>query len=209
MKQRSSIQLANPDLRIGLSFLREIGIECNIHPGARGFIDLLLIQDGALLVDPRCPVSNLLHDAGHLAIFPAQYRALTQSNVDVVVQLLLSDAVNEGEPDSPFYRAAIQSSDPEATAWAWAAGLAAGLPPRRIILNSEYGGDGASIRSCLQLGRYMGIHGLMHSGMCLNPRAPGGFPQMLRWTQPEIRPQASVTPVTRCPWQVPSEMLNQ
>ncbi len=84
-------------------------------------------------------------------------------------------------------RAALQCSDPEATAWAWAAGKHLGIPEDEIILDSEYGNDGAGIRLALSLRSYPGINGLAHAGFCAvrDGVAPlPVFPALAHWTQP-------------------------
>lgn len=55
-------------------------------------------------------------------------------------------------PDDHLYRAVIQCSDPEATAWA--AGTELSLPGEEIVRNDEYGGDGEPIRRALQMCAY-------------------------------------------------------
>lgn len=54
-------------------------------------------------------------------------------------------------PDDPLYRAVIQCSDPEVTAWAWATGTELGLPSEEIVRDDEYGGDCETIRLALQM----------------------------------------------------------
>jgi hypothetical protein len=70
------------------------------------------------------------------------------------------------EPDGDLQRAVLQCSDPEATAWAWAAGQYLGLQPKAIIQDDEYGGDGSFLRLQLATGGYVGINGLSHAGFC-------------------------------------------
>lgn len=77
----------------------------------------------------------------------------------------------------------MQCSDPEATAWAWAAGVHLGLPPEAVIMDHEYDGEGEGIRLALQLKCYLGINGLTHAGICSNPRVDGGYPVLRSWLQ--------------------------
>ena len=51
-------------------FLESIGLPCRREPGAAGFLPGLDIRDGVLVYDPQVPVSNLLHEAAHLALLP-------------------------------------------------------------------------------------------------------------------------------------------
>lgn len=94
------------------------------------------------------------------------------------------------DPDNPVLRAVIQATDPEVTAWAWAAGKALGLPVSLIIADNDYQGNGADIRLMLQMGRYAGIHGLTHAGFTHHSRLVAEilgrrvYPDMEFWLQP-------------------------
>ena len=129
-------------------------------------------------------MSDLLHEAGHLALIPGRFRPGMNGDLSdgFTVMFKALDALDL-PPDDPLSRAALQCSDPEATAWAWAAGTALGLPPETIITDDQYDGEGASIRQMLSMRLYLGIHGLIHAGLCLPPRNPGGFPALTRWLQ--------------------------
>jgi len=64
--------------------------------------------------------------------------------------------------------------------------MAVGLAPEEIILDAEYGGTGAEIRSMLQANQYVGINGLAHAGMCKRGHwvAPEArYPNMHCWLQ--------------------------
>lgn len=171
-----------------IDFLRSVGLTVVIEPGANGFVRLVRIVDGCLHVDPACAPSALLHEAGHLAIVPERFRAYMSDNLQAgIVKMFDHIELLDLHSDHPLQRAALQCSDPEATAWAWAAGLACGLTPEQIILDHEYGGSGAEIRSMLLVMRYAGIHGLAHAGMCrqgfLVPKSEH-YPAMRTWLQP-------------------------
>lgn len=153
------------DLAAVVRFLDTIGLPWQWRSGARGFVEHVRIEDGGLLIDPAAHASAVLHEAGHLSILPAEFRPLAQANVDAVNEIMCAQ-IDWSDPDSPVCCAAVQCSDPEATAWAWAAGLHLGLSPARIIRDEEYGGDGAEVRLQLLTGRYAGIHGLVHAGLC-------------------------------------------
>jgi len=179
-------------LTLCVEFLREIGLGVHFRRGASGFCPGVDISNGQLMIDPEVAYASVvLHEAGHLAIVPDRYRSLLQSNVDEGVNAMLEEVCSMGlPPDHPLYRAAIQTSDPEATAWAWAAGTHLGLPGPEIIRDDEYDGGGAEIRLMLAAGRYLGIHGLAHAGFCHVPsymaRANGieaVFPRLRRWLQ--------------------------
>ncbi len=177
----------NSDLVSVIEFLRSIGLVVHVQDGACGFIDGVRIESGRLIVGPSCRPSGLLHEAGHVACVPARFRGYMGDNLAHGMQrMMIALREMELEPDHPLERAAIQCSDPEATAWAWAAGVSIGLEPKQIIQDDEYDGDGAGIRTMLQANQYVGINGLAHAGMCkrgawVAPEAR--YPKMTTWLQ--------------------------
>src|SRR3546814_2335746 len=68
-------------------------------------------------------------------------------------------------PDAPEMRAIMQAGETEATAWAFAAGRAIGLPDHVIIEDQDYDGEGEGIRFGLALNAYVGINGMVRGGM--------------------------------------------
>lgn len=167
---------ASLHLRKVLTFLSEIGLPWRAQVGAKGFISGVDIKDGTLLIDPTARPSNVLHEAGHLATLPGEFRRFAQRNVGGVQKMVL-ESIDFSDPDGPLQRAALQCSDPEATAWAWAAGEHLGLPPKVIIKDDEYDGEGAFIRAQVQHRGYLGINGLAHAGFCAT--RPGSYAKML------------------------------
>lgn len=181
----------DPDLLAVVEFLNHIGISAELQPGAKGFLGAVRIVDGRLLVDPLCPVSDLLHEAGHIAIVPKRYRHLLNNNVSKGHALMLEDVDHllADDVDHPLYVAVMQSGDTEATAWAWAAGIHLGIAPEKIILDQQYENDGAGVRLALSLGQYAGINGMARAGFCYTNRAIAHmkdtqcFPALAFWTQ--------------------------
>ncbi|WP_198363774.1 hypothetical protein [Burkholderia ubonensis] len=171
--------------------LNDIGLEVRIVEGATGFLPNLRIVGGALHVAPNCSVSDILHEAGHLACIPQRYRACANDDLDEVTKEMLDDLERLNvHPDSPLYRAVIQCSDPEATAWAFAFGRHLGLAPEDIIEDHQYPDDsgvgtGAEVRAALSMGMYIGIHGLAHAGFCSTNRFGRlpQYPKLAYWTQ--------------------------
>ena len=170
-----------------IEHLRRIGLAVHVDSGVNGFVPGVRIVDGALSVDPTCLSSSLLHEAGHLAIVPGRFRSLMNDNLAVGMRRMFDELESMNlHPDHPLRRAAIQCSDPEATAWAWAAGLACGLAPNEIVMDHEYDGAGAEIRAMLACGQYAGINGLAHAGMCkrgMSVCAEERYPVMTTWLQ--------------------------
>ncbi|BBP99041.1 hypothetical protein BSFA1_41700 [Burkholderia sp. SFA1] len=116
---------ASPKRDEAMRFLNEIGIISRYETGATGFSKGCRIDHGTLAVDPECRLSTPLHETGHLAITPRCFRSLMDGNLYAgqrkMLQLIDETSMH---PDAPLYRAVIQCSDPEATAWAWSAGAA-------------------------------------------------------------------------------------
>ncbi len=155
------------DLMVSINFLERIGLGVKLQEGVSGFVEGVRIESGILLVDPACRVSGLLHEAGHLACIPTRFRHYMDDNLANGMRRMMSEIRELSlDPDHPLERAAIQCSDPEATAWAWAAGIALGLRFEQIIQDDEYDAGGAGIRMMLIANRYLGINGLAHAGMC-------------------------------------------
>lgn len=172
------------DLERAIRFVRSVGIPVTLSSEeVKGFAPGIEIRAGELFVGPGATASSFLHEAGHLAILPGNVRNWAAGDIDIVVERMFQwlKRIEAGvEPDAPLMRAAIQASDPEATAWAWAAGAAASLRPTETIRNEDYEGDGAAIRLQLSARRYVGIHGLQHAGLC----SVRNYPVMSAWLQP-------------------------
>ncbi|ONN71218.1 hypothetical protein [Pseudomonas oryzihabitans] len=185
----TSLSVGCPYVLKTAEFLADIGLTVLWRPGASGFIDHIEVVAGALHLDPRCSISALLHEAGHLALVPTFYRAMLSGDVHRAIGKVFDDpSVSELPPDHPTLRALLQASDPEATAWAWAAGRHLGVPDELIILDREYSGGGRDIRLALAARRYIGIHGLMHAGFCVVRATPyrplPTYPDLAFWLQP-------------------------
>lgn len=185
------------DLRAVTEFLSTIGLPWRWDSGANGFCAGVDISDGVLLIDPSTQPSTVLHEAGHLAVLPGEFRALAQRNIGGVQKLVL-EHVDFSDPDGDLQCAAMQCSDPEATAWAWAAGHHLGLSPITIIRDDEYSGEGAVVRLQLATRGYFGINGLARAGFCAakpgryaEARQLPAFPKLRFWLQRDFG-----TPVT-------------
>jgi len=178
-----------PHAKRTVSFLESIGLPIKVVPGATGFVDHVAIVEGTLHVDPQCRASAMLHDAGHLAIVPGKFRHMLSGNLYSGLKRMFEDTeVVMQHPDSPLARAMVQIGDPEATAWAWAAGKAIGLPPTMIIQDDEYDGEGAFLRMHLSANGYLGINGMSHAGFCIvRPNKYSSlpvYPKLAFWLQP-------------------------
>src|SRR5471032_920746 len=71
--------------------LNAIGIETVFVKEATGFLQNIRIVNGTLHVSPACDASDVLHEAGHLAIIPRRYRAQANDDLDVLTKFMLDD----------------------------------------------------------------------------------------------------------------------
>lgn len=172
-----------------VSFLRGIGIPSDVVPGAKGFMPGVRIHQGGLQISPEAALGDVLHEAGHLAVLPGRFRRLACDDVSVVQRLML-DTVDFSNPDVGEARAALQSGDAEATAWAWAAGEYLELDRAQVVRNRDYGGAGRDVRISLEARAYLGINGLASAGFCVTRPGPlekmrglPAYPRLAMWVQ--------------------------
>lgn len=175
-----------------INFLNEIGLECEIEPGANGFLSTVRIERGKLFVDPSALAADILHEAGHLAVLPGRFRSIVGKDIGKI-QTLIFKTVDFENPDEGEARAALQCGDQEATAWAWAAGKKIGLDDQSIIDGASYAGEGKNIRIMLSTNRYMGINGLAAAKFCVVPPGYLGkhlnlptYPELKMWLQSDF-----------------------
>jgi len=143
-----------------LRFLDEIGIaarEGEVPPGS--FLPGVRIERGALVFDRaalRWP-SDLLHEAGHIAVMPPELRAQ------------LDDALDAETPP--------HAGEVEALAWAYAAAVHLGLELTDLFHEGGYKGQSAGLITTFSCGVYPGAAGLVQAGMT----QPAIYPRMSRW----------------------------
>lgn len=146
-----------------VAFLREIGLEVVGGPIAgETFLPGIRVDAGRLLLDPealRWP-GDLLHEAGHLALVPAERRPATSGEVDV--------------PGVPMGQV-----EPAAMLWSYAAALHLGLDPALVFHEGGYRGRGPDLLRTFSLGVYPGMPVLTQLGL-----AGPDFPRMRRWLAP-------------------------
>lgn len=153
-------------------FLIEIGLE--IVPkqlDENTFLPGILIENGKILVDETQLAfpGDLLHEAGHLAVLPADLR------------VGLSDEI--ALPGKEFEIDAVEVA---AIAWSYAAALHLGLDPRVVFHAGGYKGNSESLLMSFSLGVYVGVNTLEDAEMTAtgeNARRRGvaPYPQMLKW----------------------------
>jgi hypothetical protein len=147
---------------IGLSIAETPLTEATFLPG-------ITIREGGLIVDPAALLwpTDLLHEAGHLAVLPTAVRA---SADDALIDVLGLEHAGE----------------PEAMAWAYAAASHLGLPLNALIHEGGYQGRSAEILSMYAYGIYPGLRGLCETGMTAAPGFGSAeddirYPRMRRW----------------------------
>jgi hypothetical protein len=156
-------------------FIADVGLSIAEAPLPKTtFLPGIAIRSGGLVVDPEALLwpSDLLHEAGHLAVLPAAVRA---SADDALIDVLGLEHAGESE----------------AMAWAYAAASHIGLPMNVLIHEGGYKGRSTEILSMYAYGIYPGLRGLCETGMSA---APGfgaiddgaiddgvRYPQMRRW----------------------------
>lgn len=146
-----------------IGFLREIGLavrEASVP--ADSFLPGLRIEDGALLVDRqqlRYP-GDILHEAGHLAVVPAEVRATLGPNI-----------ADYRTPND------AQGDEIAAQLWSYAASVAIGLPAAVVFHADGYHGSSSWFVDNYQRGQYTGLPLLVWLGLTTTEEFPG----MTRW----------------------------
>ena len=179
-----------------VDFLDRIGIATQERPGATGVLAGLAIVGGCIHFDDDvCTAADLLHEAGHLAVLPSQWRRKASGDLDRLFPEMFADGSADNlDPDGPEMRAMLQCGEAEATAWAWAASMHIGLSPLQTIEDNTYYNEdgtpgGADVRLALQCGAYAGINGLQAAGWCAassviaRHRGLPLYPKLRRWIQ--------------------------
>ena len=149
-----------PPLETILRFLEEIGIPAREGDvAADSFLPGVRIERGALVFDRaslRWP-SDLLHEAGHIAVMPPGLRPG------------LDDALDAATP--------AHAGEVEAMAWAYAAAVHLKLDIATLFHEGGYRGHSPGLVTTFSMGVYPGAFGLAQAGMA----EAGVYPRMTRW----------------------------
>lgn len=188
MTQRSRIPIEGAFAK-SVTFLERLGLTIRVDPGVKGFLSGVEIRRGGLVVvQPDDDLaSELLHEAGHLAVLPGMFRNEASDDLTDVMGIM-EEWMNRHwatiHPDDPRIRAILQSGECEAVAWSYAAALAIGIDTR-IPFRRGFDGEGLSLHDQVASGYYFGVHGLAAGGMTdlPRPRSITPFPRMKRWLQ--------------------------
>jgi hypothetical protein len=140
-----------------LEFLREIGLTVSVGEiNGPTFLPGMQIEAGVLKVDRgrlKYP-GDLLHEAGHLAVMPANRRALADGEVG---------------GDGGEEMAAI--------AWSYAAAVHLRIEPGVVFHDEGYKNGAGALRENFAAGRYIGVPMLVWRGMTTAEE----YPRMRRW----------------------------
>jgi hypothetical protein len=151
-------------------FLDQIGIDC--RPGKvadDAFLPGVCIDAGSIVFDVKSlhAVSDLLHEAGHIAVTPRAYRRALGGALTVEMQ-------------HPF------GGEVEAIAWSFAAASYIAMPLTELFHPLGYRGQASGLAFNFSLGVYPGLHGLVCAGMAATPRSPEvQYPHLLKWLRDE------------------------
>jgi hypothetical protein len=143
-----------------VTFLRDIGLTVHERPiPGETFLPGLAIDHGALVVDEVRLLypGDILHEAGHLAVLPADARQNADGDVG----------------DNGGYEMA-------AIAWSYAAALHIGLDPSVVFHAGGYKGGSSNLLENFASGCYIGLPVLVWAGMTAATGARP-FPCMQRW----------------------------
>jgi len=172
------------------AFLSELGITISLDPTVKGFLRNVAIDGGALVVASYDDdvSSELLHEAGHLAVIPSVFRGEASGDLSNLAPLM--DDWFAARPralelnEDPIARGILQCGECEAVAWSYAAAHAIGIDTR-IPFRRGFEGTGLALHDQVASGYYFGVHGLAAGGMTELPRfqARTPFPAMKRWLQ--------------------------
>jgi hypothetical protein len=164
-----SIEVQN-NLDSVISFLRSIGVNTqyqNIETDC--FLPGISIENGGLIIDKeklKYP-GDILHEAGHLAVVPAEDRA-TLNEHDIAL------------------RPQREAEEMMAIAWSYAVCVHLGIDSRFVFHDDGYKGGGSSIAENFENKQYFGVPMLQWVGMTLEDKNAAehgkpAYPVMLHW----------------------------
>lgn len=165
-----STEFQNPVTRKIAAFIAEIGIEiASVSIGSKTFLPGILVNMGKILADESklTHPGDLLHEAGHLAMAPADLRSSLSG--EVALPGVWMDPV-----------------EVHAIAWSYAAIVYLELDPKILFHEGGYGLESERLLSNYSLGVFIGANGLQDAGLTVmgEQAAQLGvspYPHMLKW----------------------------
>lgn len=179
-----------------IEFVRSIGLSVTTVDDelSGSFVPGIRVEAGGLLVNlEKVFPGDVLHETGHLAVMPGQFRPKAKGTLNAVFRDMTDhlEANPEGLgmwPEDPTCRAILQCADPEATAWQYAAAQHIGLPDEWLFPEGSFEGNSKEILLGLKMSSYMGINGLQAAGwtkLRALARAPlPVYPKLAFWLHP-------------------------
>ena len=157
-------------LQVCISFLNSIGIETIFREiEEECFLPGLLIENGKIVIDLNTLVNpgDILHEAGHIAVTPAEKRALL--NAQTITQSDFRDA-----------------EEMMAIAWSYAACIHLSIDPYFVFHDNGYKGGGSYIADNFRQKRYFGLSMLQWVGLTADEKNAdklkvNPYPHMIKW----------------------------
>lgn len=152
---------------IGLitTFLEDIGISVATGRVSEvSFLPGIEIVNGGLVYDPdnlKYP-GDMLHEAGHIALIPAEHRQKVSGNMK-------EQSFTDGGEEIAVML------------WSYAACLAIGLAPEVVFHKDGYKGQSEWILEQYAAGTYIGLPLLQWMQLCRPAGEDPGFPVMQKW----------------------------
>jgi hypothetical protein len=167
-------------------FLHQIGIQTQKHSvhwfkKKKCFAANIRIEQGTIHYNYKANIGDLLHEAGHLVLFPAEVRKQAFGDLYKTFRICGEAIEKIGFQDEVKMQAYMACDDDGATAWAWAVGLHLKLKPKSVVTNMAYQGDGAAVRSCLSTRYFSGIKRLKYAQLVNHER---DYPNLQHWVSP-------------------------
>lgn len=158
------------------------------------FIPYVLIHEGGIkvCVDKVFP-GELLHESGHLAILPPQFRKLANGSLSAAFSAA-SDYLEENPsglmsyPEDAVARACIQCGEAEAQAWQYAAAKEFGMPNEWMFSDESLKSGADDVLFRLENNQHFGINGMRAAGWTELQRNPHTtipvYPKLAFWLFP-------------------------
>jgi hypothetical protein len=154
-------------LNILLEFLNKIGLETIFSNDnnlfEKTFLKNVSIKNGVLFVNNKTKTSNLLHEAGHLAVLHPDYRKLVNNNLSTILKKAITEIDFMQECNAKYG----YCEEVCATAWAYAVGVYLEFKEKDIIEKLQYQNAGNDIFFDLENKTYIGIKQLQYAGFCV------------------------------------------
>jgi len=177
-----------------VDFVRSIGISVSegVAADLKGsFVPGVRIAAGGLIVDIETVFpGDVLHEAGHLAIIPEQFRHLADGTLRAVFNAMTQHLKDNpmaiaAWPEDRVCRGILQSGEAEAAAWQYAAAQHIGLPDEWLFPPESFQGEPEDTLLRLKANQYFGINGLQSAGWTRvhamgNPTLPL-YPKLTFW----------------------------